>query len=319
MGFVVGIVIAVILAYFFPFWGSTASPIPLGAITSWGIALIFFFYGLKLKFTDIKSGLSNWRLHVLIQSATFVLFPLLILIIKPLMTSDSLSELWLSFFFLAALPSTVSSSVVMTSLAKGNLPAAILNASISGIIGIIITPLWMGLVLTAQEGFDFLYVYKQLLLEIVIPLSVGLLLQGYFRNIVNRYGHALSTFDKSVILLIVYKSFAMSFTEDVFSNIPWSNLALIFAGVVLLFYLVYGLLTYLCRLLKFSDADTTTALFCGSKKSLTHGTVFAQAIFGTSSTSLGLMLMPLMLFHAFQIFVISIIATRKGKALQETA
>lgn len=316
MGFVFGILIAVLLAYFFPYWDSTASPIPLGMITSLGIALIFFFYGLKLRFTEIKSGLANWRLHLLIQAATFVLFPLITLTIKPLMSSGSLPELWLSFFFLAALPSTVSSSVVMTALAKGNLPAAIFNASISGILGILITPLWMGLVLTAQDGFDFLYVYRQLLMEIVIPLTLGLVLQRYFRSLVNRYGRALTSFDKTVILLIVYKSFAESFAADLFSDIPWSYLVLIFSGVILLFYLVYGLLSYLCHLLKFSIPDTTTALFCGSKKSLTHGTVFAQAIFGAGS-SMGLILLPLMVFHSFQLFVISIIATRKGKLYQQ--
>lgn len=312
MGFVVGILIAVVLAYFFPYWGSSESPIPMNALTSVGIAFIFFFYGLKLKVHEIRSGLTNWRLHLLIQSATFVLFPILILALWPFINEEADKQLWLSFFFLAALPSTVSSSVVMTALAKGNLPAAIFNASISGIIGILLTPLWIGLVLGKQEGFDFLHVYQQLLLEILIPLSLGLLLHKFFKSIVERFGKAMTNFDKSVILLIVYNSFAESFSENLFHNLAASYILIVFVGVIVLFFLVYGILAWLCRLLKFTTADSTTALFCGSKKSLTHGTVFSQAIFGNSS-NLGLILLPLMIFHAFQIFVISVIATKRGK------
>lgn len=310
--FVLGIILAVLLAYWFPEWGATHSPIPLGKITSWGIALIFFFYGLKLKFSEIKSGLANWRLHLLIQLSTFVLFPVIILAFKPMIATGAQHDLWLSFFFLAALPSTVSSSVVMTAMAKGNLPAAIFNASISGIIGILLTPLWMGAVMGSQGGFEFWEVYRQLLFEIVLPLSLGLLLQRFFRTIVSKYGNQLTRFDQSVILLIVYKSFSASFEENLFQHISWNYLLMVLVGSVFLFFLVFGIMNWLSRVLGFSHADTTTALFCGSKKSLTHGTVFSQAIFGTGG-NLGLMLLPLMLFHAFQIIVVSMIATRRAQ------
>ena len=168
------------VAYFLPQWGSSKSPIPIDLIGSIGISMIFFFYGLKLSPEKIKSGLKNWKLHLMVQSSTFLLFPFIVLLFLPFVKSERSEVLWLSFLFLAALPSTVSSSVVMVSIAKGNLPAAIFNASISGLIGIMITPLWMGLFLAhATSDFQFGAIYLKLITEILLPVILGLLLQRF--------------------------------------------------------------------------------------------------------------------------------------------
>src|SRR5690554_6259068 len=132
--FVIAIVVSIAIAYFFPQLGASDSPVPMHTISNIGISLIFFFYGLSMSTQAIKNGLKNWRLHVVVQGSTFLLFPLVILIFYPFVKGSEHELTWLSFLFLAALPSTVSSSVVMVSMAKGNLPAAIFNASISGIL-----------------------------------------------------------------------------------------------------------------------------------------------------------------------------------------
>src|SRR5690625_2805083 len=134
-GFLVSILIVVVLAYFFPGLAADESSFTIDAISTAGITLIFFFFGLRLSPEKIRSGLSNRKLHLLVQSSTFVLFPLIILLFKPLVQTEYGETIWLACLFLAALPSTVSSSVVMVSIARGNLPAAIFNASISGLIG----------------------------------------------------------------------------------------------------------------------------------------------------------------------------------------
>ena len=147
--FVLSILIVVLLAYLFPEFGGESGPLPLGAIGSIGISLIFFFYGLKLSPEKMKAGLKNWKLHLLVQTCTFLVFPLIVLCFYPLISTEDDRNIWLAFLFLASLPSTVSSSVVMVSIARGNIPSAIFNASISGLLGIIITPLWLGLFLNA--------------------------------------------------------------------------------------------------------------------------------------------------------------------------
>lgn len=315
--FVIGIVISIVVAYYFPQLGASGSPVPLNLISSIGISLIFFFYGLSLNSEVIKNGLKNWKLHLTVQGSTFLLFPLLILPFFPLFKDTSYELLWLAFLFMAALPSTVSSSVVMVSMAKGNLPAAIFNASISGIIGIILTPLWMMPFITQTDvAFDFSSIYFQLITEIVIPLILGLLLRKFLGSWAQRHKRKLNLFDKFVILLIIYKSFVKSFEDEIFSSVSLLEMAAMIGLVLLLFFIVYSLTGWFGKLLHFNHADRITNQFCGTKKSLVHGTVFSEALFGQTSI-IGIILLPLMFYHAFQILIISVIAAKKGKEQSE--
>ena len=310
--FVIAIIISVVVAYFFPQIGSKDSPIPMDLVSSIGISFIFLFYGLTLDNAAIKNGMRNWKLHITVQSCTFLLFPLLVILFYPLVQGTVYELTWLSFLFLAALPSTVSSSVVMVSMAKGNLTAAIFNASISGILGILFTPFWMLLFINETDvAFDFTKIYLQLITEIVIPLAVGLILRTYLRSWARRNKRTLDLFDKFIILLIIYKSFVHSFEEKIFSNINLWNMLILIGLVLVLFVVVYHLTGRIGKALGFNHADQITNQFCGTKKSLVHGTVFSEALFAGSGI-IGIILLPLMLYHAFQILIISVIATEKG-------
>lgn len=201
----------------------------------------------------------------------------------------------------------------MVSMAKGNIPAAIFNASISGIIGVALTPLWMGLFVNdAQTDFDFTAIYIKLIVQIILPVVLGLGLQRYFGAFVQKHSAKLTLFDKSIILLIIYKSFAESFTGNIFSSVSVFDLLLLFVAVLVLFFIVFVLIGFLSRKMNFNKEDQITAQFCGTKKSLVHGTVFSKIIFGNMA-SIGIVLLPLMLFHASQILIITIIATRLSK------
>ncbi|UPS90672.1 bile acid:sodium symporter family protein [Bizionia sp. M204] len=312
--FVLFIIGTIIIAYFFPQWGTQDSNVPIDTISVIGIALIFFFYGLKLNPSQLKSGLQNWKLHLLVQGATFIMFPLLVLLFRPWIQNEEQETIWLAFFFLAALPSTVSSSVVMVSMAKGNVPAAIFNASISGIIGIVITPLWMGLfIVNTQTDFDFTDIYLKLIVQIIIPVILGLVLQRFLGELAHKYNSKLTVFDKAIILLIIYKSFAESFNNNIFSVVSFLDLSFIFIGVLILIIAAFTLTGFISRKLKLKKEDQITAQFCGTKKSLVHGTVFSKILFGNMAM-LGILLLPLMLFHAIQILIISIVAGKLAKS-----
>jgi len=311
--FVLSIIIVVVISYLFPQWGRSDSGVPLDKIASIGVALIFFFYGLKLSVEKLKTGLKNWKLHVLVQSSTFLLFPLIILSFYPFFSSAEGQTLWLSFLFLAALPSTVSSSVVMVSMAKGNLPAAIFNASISGLIGIVITPLWMGMFLEqSATEFQLGDVYIKLVTEILVPVLLGLFLQRFWGKYALRYASQLSVFDKSIILIIIYKSFAHAFDEGIFESVGLFDLTFISIACLLLFFIVLFITGFLSDWLGFSIEDKITTQFCGTKKSLVHGTVFSKILF-PASFPVAMILLPLMIFHALQILIVSIIATKWAK------
>ncbi|MPR35381.1 bile acid:sodium symporter [Cytophagaceae bacterium SJW1-29] len=304
---------AVFLAWLWPYPGTVSAPVQLGKIAGYGVSVIFFFYGLKLNLTQLRVGLSNTRLHLIIHAATFVLFPLLALAIKPFFQNPEDHTLWLGIFFLAALPGTVSSAVVMVSLAGGNIPAAIFNASLSSLLGVFITPLWMGLVMsTSSMRFDMTDVILKLIVQVLLPVVAGMLMHRFWGTFADQYRKALSNFDKGVIILIVYTSFCESFANRVFSLIGWQELFMLIGGVVSLFFLVYGILSFLAKILHFNHEDRITALFCGSKKSLVQGAVMSKVLFA-GMASAGVLLLPILLYHASQLLIVSSIAQRLSR------
>lgn len=308
-GFVLAIAAMVLLARVFPQPGLITQPMSLEDVATYGVAGIFFFYGLKLDFKQIKSGLANVRLHLLVQLATFILFPLVAWLLKPALSGTATVMLWMGIAFLCSLPSTVSSSVVMVSIAGGNLPAAIFNASISSLIGIFATPFWVG-VLMQQEGaaFNITDVVWKLTLQVLLPVILGIALNRKWGAWATQHKNKLKQFDQGIILVIIYSSFCHSFYTGVFDAISWASLLGLSVGMLLLFFIVMYSIKYCCRLLGFSAADEVTAMFCGSKKSLVHGTVMSRVLF--AGTGAGMLLLPLMIYHALQLIAASIMAQK---------
>ncbi|MDO6438262.1 bile acid:sodium symporter family protein [Cyclobacterium sp. 1_MG-2023] len=296
----------ILLAYLFPDWGIARGDLSIDKLTYYGVSLIFFFYGVKISPSTLRSGLSNWKLHLLIQGTTFLVFPLLILLFYGLFGIEG-NLFWLGAFYLAALPSTVSSSVVMVSIAGGNLPAAIFNASISSIVGILITPLWMGVFLSAENAdFEIFNTVWALVQQIFIPVVIGFLLHKWLFSWVQTYSKILKNFDQLVILLIVFSAFSHSFGGNMFEG---QNILGLGLWMLLLFVFMALGMYLLGRSLSFNRADKITVLFCGSKKSLVQGAVMGKILF-PDPTIFGVVLLPLMLYHTLQLILGSALAER---------
>jgi sodium/bile acid cotransporter 7 len=296
----------ILLAYLFPDWGVARGGLSIDKLTYYGVSLIFFFYGVKISPSTLKLGLSNWKLHLLIQGTTFLIFPLLILLLYGLLGIEG-NLFWLGTFYLAALPSTVSSSVVMVSIAGGNLPAAIFNASISSIIGILITPIWMGIFLSAENAdFEIFNTVWALVQQIFIPVVFGFLFHRWLYTLVQKHGKLLKNFDQLVILLIVFSAFSHSFGGNMFEG---QNILSLGIWMLLLFiFMALGMYLF-GRLLSFKREDKITVLFCGSKKSLVQGAVMGKILF-PDPTIFGVVLLPLMLYHTLQLILGSALAER---------
>lgn len=306
--FILALIGVILLAYFWPHIGAEDSVIPFTQIATYGISVVFFFYGLKLSPQKVRTGLSNWRLHLVVQLATFVLFPLLVLLAKNILGINVREVIWIGVFFLASLPGTVSSAVVMVSIAKGNIPSAIFNASISTLIGVFITPLWMEIYLnTASVDIDLGPILLKLTLQVIFPVILGIILNPLWGAFAEKNSKRLRYFDQTIVLLIVYTAFCESFAKKMFEG--YSVLLLVELGVamIVLFYAVYVVIYLTSKILKFRHEDKITALFCGSKKSLVHGTVMSKVLFA-GSPYIGIVLLPIMMYHALQLVMVSVIA-----------
>lgn len=307
--FILALVVMMGLAKLWPEPGIQEGPLSISSLASYGVSLIFFFYGLRLNFASLKAGLQNYRLHLVIHLTTFVLFPAVVLATRSLLLTTETQLLWLGIFYVAALPSTVSSSVVMVSIAGGNIPAAIFNASISSLIGVFVTPLWMSFLLASTDGqYELGGVIIKLTIQVIVPVIAGILLNRKLGWFADRYKAYLRYFDQLTILLIVYTSFCESFSLNLFANYSARDLAELAVMMLALFFIIFGVVHLLSRLLHFNREDRITALFCGSKKSLVQGSVMANVLF--PGTIAGVVLLPIMVFHALQLIVASIIAQR---------
>lgn len=275
------------------------------------IGLLFFLYGARLSTREAIDGLRNWRLHGLVVGVTFVVFPLLGLAF--LLVPDAVLplELKLGLLFLCCLPSTVQSSIAFTSVARGNVPAAICAASLSNLLGVLITPLLTGLLLAAQGGVSGDAVLK-VALQLLAPFVLGQLLRRWIGDWVARHAAVLKIVDRGSILLVVYVAFSAGMTEGIWGRLSPLALGALVVAVLVLLGVVLGLSHLLPRALGLPRGDRITVLMCGSTKSLASGLPMASVLF--VGGGVGLLVLPLMLFHQLQLVACAVIAGRAARA-----
>lgn len=317
--FLLALVGIIALAALWPEPGLTGGPLHFEYFTTYGVSIIFFLYGLTLAPEKMRAGLMNWRLHLAVQIGTFLVFPLLVLGVGLAGASRLPSEIWIGFFFVAALPSTVSSSVAMVAIARGNIPGAIFNASLSSLIGVVVTPLWMAWFL-AKGGIDLDAgpVITKILLLVVTPILIGQVLHRPLVAWTARNLGIIRLVDRAVIIGIVYGSTADSFATGVWSSHPPLLLVGIAGGAIALFAVAYGLMSLAARLLRFERDDRIAMQFCASKKSMVMGVPMAGLIFG-HGPQLGLIIAPLLLYHFFQLVIVSMLAGHERRTAEDSA
>lgn len=299
-----------------------ASVVPArgGAVTffAWAtdiaITLLFFLHGAKLSREAILAGIGNWKLHLLVLASSFILFPLLGLGITGIADNFISAEILAGLLFLSLLPSTVQSSIAFTAMAGGNVPAAVCSASLSNILGIVLTPVFVGLLMHVEGsgGGISVQAIKDIMLQLLLPFIVGHLCRPLIRGFLDRNKKILMPVDRTSILLVVYGAFSAAVVKGIWQHTGVLDLVVILLLSAVLLALVMGANLLVARQLKLPREDEIVLLFCGSKKSLVSGVPMAGALF--PAAQVGVIILPLMIFHQLQLFVCAIIAARYRKA-----
>lgn len=308
--FLRSMLLAVIIASFFPGLGKSGGLLHIDSFVDYGIAIVFFLHGLGIPREQIRSGFSQWRLHLLVQAFTFGVFPLLFLLMSPGLERLLPPMLLLGFFYLCALPSTITSSVALTGVAGGNVPAAIFNATLSSLLGIFLTPLLVSLMApTSSAGLPLREAIADIASLLLLPFVLGQLLHGPLWPRLAPYKRYISLLDRGVILLLVFASFSDSVDAGLWRDYGASLLLLTLAGTALLLAVVLLLNTGAARLLGLAREEEIVAVFCGSKKTLAAGVPMAKVLFGAHQ-GLGLIVLPIMFYHQLQLMVCAALAQR---------
>lgn len=301
------LILTVVLATVMPARGVGAAV--LSQLTFWVIALLFFLYGAKLTTATILAGLTNWRLQLSVLALTFVLFPVLALALKPLAMIWLPAAIGVGFLYIGCMPSTVQSSIAFTAVSRGNVAGAVCAASISNLIGVVLSPLLFAVLIPQGTGYGIepSAIWK-IVQQILLPFALGQLCRPLLAGWLARYKTPVMIVDRGSILLIVYAAFSAGVVNGIWQVIGAGSLAILVALCLILLAAVMGAALLAARAAGMDHADTVALLYCGSTKSLATGLPMAGILFAGQDISL--IILPLMLFHLAQLGVCAILAQR---------
>lgn len=306
--FTVLLFVMVILATVLPVSGQAATYFNM--ITTGAIAILFFLHGAKLSRQAIVQGILHWKLHTFILSFTFILFPILGIVAQPFIVPLIGQELYWGFLFLCFLPSTVQSSIAFTSMAHGNVAGAVCSASFSNMLGMFITPILVGWFITQHQthsfnAFDAIIKIASLLL---FPFILGQLFQSRVSPWIKKRPSLIKTVDQGSILMVVYGAFSGAVVSGLWQHVNGQTLFWICALSSILLFIVMLLAYWGAKFFGFNEEDRKAIFFCSSKKTLASGVPMAQILF--VGQPLGMLILPIMIFHQIQLIVCGIIANR---------
>jgi sodium/bile acid cotransporter 7 len=310
--FIVGLITAVILATFLPCRGEGA--VVFGFVTNAAIALLFFLHGAKLSRQAIFDGIGNWRLHMTVLASSFVMFPLVGLALRAGLGHWISAPMLDGLLFLCLLPSTVQSSIAFTSIAHGNVPAAVCSASASNVLGMFVTPVLVGFLLIGEldrnggTGGISLDAVGGILLQLLAPFILGHLSRPLTEKWLGRHKFVVNLVDRGSILLVVYTAFSAAVVEGLWHRLSAGDLIVITLLDAAVLFFALTATTFGARRLGFNRPDEIAIVFCGSKKSLASGVPMAGVLF--PAATVGPMIVPLMIFHQMQLMVCAVLARR---------
>jgi sodium/bile acid cotransporter 7 len=303
--FIVALVAAALIASFLPATGDGLELLKHASVVA--IGLLFFLYGARLSTAETINGLTRWRLHLVILSTTFVVFPLLGLATQLLEGNLLRPSLAAGVLLLCLVPSTVQSCVVYTGIAGGNVAGAVVSASMSNLLGVFLTPALVALLMSADAHVDAASIVR-IVLQLFAPFVLGQVLRPLVGGFVTRHDDRLKLFDRSSIVLVVFVAFSEGADAHIWaSQTVWSVLA-VAAVCATLLAAAMSWSALVGRLARLPRADRVALLFCGSNKSLASGLPIASVLFAGGDVAL--IVLPLMLYHQMQIITGAVLAGR---------
>ncbi|MBJ8347676.1 bile acid:sodium symporter family protein [Antrihabitans sp. YC2-6] len=311
--FVLSIIGVAVLASVLPARGRGETVVDVA--TTVAIFLLFLLYGARLSPREALDGLKHWRLHSVVLATTFVLFPLIGLAARILVPHVLTDELYTGVLFMCLVPSTVQSSIVFTSMAKGNVAGAVVSASVSNIVGVFLTPLLVILLMntTGEAKVDPSSVVN-IVAQLLLPFVLGQLLRPLVKDWVTKYARPTKIVDRGSILLVVYGAFSAGVRDGIWQTLALWRIAALVLTCCAILAVILGLTAVLGRVLGFAREDRVVIVFAGSKKSLASGLPMAAVLF--AGQSVGLIVLPLMIFHQVQLIVCAFLAQRWAKRVQ---
>ncbi len=244
------------------------------------IMLMYLGMGLNTDTSMLKTGLSQWKLHLSVQFALFIIAPLMSFVLFMILASQGYGEGAVGLLFVGAIPSTITSCIMLTKRYGGNAVGSLYNAVLSQILGVVITPLILSIVLTAQfeTVSSFGTVLLSLVQKMILPFIVGQFLQQ-FKHRLGKPGQVVSFYG---IFFILYMNLAKVASQGNLGNTLGALAIPLLAAIVLCTIQIFA--TYSQGLiLRLSIEDRIALVFTGSQKTLGMGVPLTSIYFANSA------------------------------------
>lgn len=307
--YIIGIICAVMLAAVLPVSGAFVAPYAL--VTKIAVALLFFLYGARLPREVVFAGLIRWRLHLLVLSITFIVYPLIGLATLALPQALLGTALTAGFVYLCCMPSTIQSSVALVGAARGDVAAAVCSASGSNLLGVVLSPILVGLLVRTQGGGVSLEAIEGIFLQLLLPFALGQLAHPWLGGWTQKNKKWLTPFDRGTILMIVYGAFSAAVVAGVWKEVTWTQLLALVALCAFLLALIMTLSIRAARAAGFPVEDEIVVAFCGTQKGLAAGVPMAALLFPPEA--IGMIVLPLMIYHQLQLMACAVMAGRYAR------
>jgi len=309
-GFLLALVGAITAASLRPSLGGSGGPLHLEQVSAASVSLVFFLHGAALSLDALTAGARRWRLHLLVQAFTYGVFPALGALVLVVGGPHLPGGLAVGFFFLCVVSSTISSSVAMTAVARGNVAGAVFNATLSGVLGVLLSPLYASVVAnTAGLSVPLPQAIASIALKVLLPLALGQVLSKALAGTLRRHRALIGWVDRASIVLIVYVAFCDSFAAGIWQRGSISAVVVVLLLSLALFATVALGVVAASRMLGLDHGDEVAALFCGTQKSVANGLPIARVLFG-GSPLLGFIVLPLIIYHQVQLAIGAVLARR---------
>ncbi|EDV24457.1 uncharacterized protein TRIADDRAFT_25902 [Trichoplax adhaerens] len=300
--FLLGIVLSILLAKLQPTIGKTGGLLkPEITIKYFAVSIIFFNSGISLRSEELLKSFTNYRLHALIQGFTFIVVPIFVNILVAMLKHLAIDE-WLlkGLIVVSCMPPPVSSAVILTKASGGNEAGAIFNSAFGSFLGVIVTPLLLLATLGSAATVPFLSVFTKLGLTVVLPLVLGQIVRMYVKNWLETTKPPIGTIGSCILLIIIYTTFCDTFSGNYDIFIPLSIVIPQFTNInntnMQTITVVAG-----DAASSIPMGNVVAAVFCGTHKSLTLGSMPVLKIVFGGYSQLSLLSIPLLIYHPLQI------------------
>jgi len=308
--FLLLLLLSVALAWVVPEWGRRGGLLRSELLIPAGVVFIFFTQGLLLPRGAVPETVRAWPVHGFTQVCIYLLFPALTWAGLWLAGDWIDPDLQLGMLYLAILPTTIATAVIFATQAGGSIPTAIFNSVLSNVLAVVIVPVVTAWLLEAVTGMEIVVwpILQRIALLIVLPLAVGTLMQPLLRARVEGRRDLIRKVNNGIIFFAIYAVFCDSVVAGFWAQQGVRPVVFALLATVLLLGAINLVVFHALRVLRFGRGQMVSAFFCATQKSIATGIPMAHVIFapdglGAHAPNLGLVLLPLMLYHPMQLFL----------------